>query len=319
MAYGGGEYRPFRRGIVALVALSAAFALPALAPPPAGARAKPDLQITEARLARGQYAFKGERLNSTVDFTVKNLGGGRAGPSRVSVVLKHGNRLFRLRVSTTGPLNPGRSENTGLGIDARNDFPAGQYQIGVCADVGGKVAESREGNNCTTAKRMFYSTYRTWAGTFGALYTRGGIFGSDLAWATLSATKFGPGRYLGRGFFRWKSNGAGSIKYRDSGSGAGCSYSGTGTFAIDARFSYVQVVYRHDAFYSAAAGTIPGSKFSVVENCNGTMKNYDVPVGGTAALVVGRKDLPFGSESLKGSEIFPAIPEIKYTWDLAGR
>jgi hypothetical protein len=305
-----------RRRIAVLAVLAAMFALQA--PAPAGARGKPDLQITEAGLTKGRYAFIGKPLNSRVDYTVKNVGGKRAGPSRVSVFLKHGNRLFRLRISTTGPLNPGQSENIGLGVNARNDFPAGQYQVGICADVGRKVGESREGNNCTTAKGMFYSTYRTWAGTFGAVYTRGGIFDSDLAWATLSAATFGPGQYLGRGFFRWRSNGAGSIKYRDSGTGAGCSYSGTGTFAIDARFSYVQVVYRHDAFYSAAAGTIPGSKFSVVENCSGSMKSYDLPVGGTAALAVGRRNLPFGSESLKGSENFSAIPEIKYTWDLTG-
>jgi hypothetical protein len=302
---------------VAVAGVAAALALGSTAPAAGAPRGQPDLRVTRVS-ASPEYEFKGEQLRMSILYRIANAGGRSAGPSRTAFLLKHGNRLFRLGVRRE-PRTPAPAPgiNQIAAFNLRNNFPAGDYKVGVCADVSNKVAESREGNNCRTAKKKFYSTYRTWRGTFAGARPKGGLFGSDLSWSTPSRTTFGPPEYIGFGLFRWPNNGAGSIKYTNRGNSGGCSYSGTGTFAIDARFSNLMVGYSPGR-YTAFAATIPGSKFSVQQNCNGTLRNFDLPVGSTPALTAIKTSLPFGTQVLDGRSTVPGT-NTRYSWDLAGR
>jgi hypothetical protein len=302
---------------IGLIAALGFLVPPALAPGAALAakgKGKPDLVVKEVRLLKDQYAFRGENLDSEVEHTIANKGGRPARASTASILLRGGGEVFRLDRGGTGLLEPGESENVAPGINRRNDFPAGEYDVVVCADVREKVAESNERNNCRSGKPRFYSTYRTFTGHLSGAAP--GFGGTRETWATTSETTYGPGQYIGNGLFNFPSQGNGAVKYTHQGTDeSGCSYTGEGTFPIDGRLSQLMLNYR-TLSYSAGATLLFGSHYTVTRNCGGTTLPMDRPVGFTPALITLQQELVFGHVNLPGRK---TVEDITYTWDLAGK
>jgi CARDB len=296
-------------GIAVLVVLLAALVGSAQA----AQRGKPDLVISSGSLEEREYAFIGKRLGSRIDYELRNKGTKRAGASVTSLFLKRGDDLYPLDRDSNGAIDPRDSENLGRGVNGRNGFDAGKYGIGACADVTDKVNERNETNNCKKLQGTFYSTYENWTGSFAGV--RSGPFGSTQSWTTTSDTTFGPGRYVANGLFRYTNDGGSAIRYTNRSGGGGCSVSGTGTFPIDARFSSILLNYEAEN-YTANATTIPGSRYTVTQNCGGVIHSLPVPVGQTPALLALQEELVFGHVSLPGRH---TVVGITFQWDLRGR
>jgi hypothetical protein len=300
-----------RVGIAGAVVLAAV--LVAAAETAHAAKNKPDLVIGSGSLEQREYAFIGKRLGSRIDYELRNKGARRAGASVTSLFLKRGDDLYPLDRDSNGAIGPGDSENAGRGVNVRNDFPAGKYGLGACADVTHKVNERNENNNCKKVKGTFYSTYEHWRGSFAGV--RSSLFGSTQSWTTTSDTTYGPGRYVGVGQFRYTNDGGSAVRYTHRGGSGGCSVSGSGTFAIDGGKS--SIILNYEAVnYTANATTIPGSQYTATYNCSGSTGSQLSPVGHTPALLALLEELVFGHVSLVGRH---TISGITFEWDLKGR
>jgi hypothetical protein len=297
---------------MAAVAL-AFFAL--LVPAAEAAKKLPDLRPTEAGFNGKQFAFIGKPLRVSVTDTTYNKGSAKAGPTLTRAFLQHGGDRRRLGEHAVGALRPNRRDVGESDARGTNEFPAGAYKIVVCADAKDQVKESNERNNCgrVTSPPSFYSVYEQWEGSING--TGPGLFGTQETWRPATDASFGFDGYLGGGLFSWKVDG-GAVKYTTAGSGAGCSYNGSGTFALDRRFG--QLLLNYDTgTYTASAGPNPGATYTVAENCSGSIINRTAFARPVALLAL-QQNLPYGSTALKGAFADPAVKGVNYTWNLAG-
>jgi len=275
----------------------------------------PDLKPAEAGFDGKPFAFIGKPLRVSVEDTTANAGKARAGPTLTRVFLKHGGDRRRVDERAVGALRPRERDRGKTHSKGPNEFPAGAYRVIVCADAKDQVKESNERNNCgrVTSPAWFYSTYEQWEGRING--TAPGLFGVLQTWKPSPNASFGFDGYLGGGLFSWKVDGGG-VTYTTEGSSAGCSYSGSGTFALDRNFGQLLLNYNSDT-YTANAAVSVGATYTVVETCPGGPRNWTAYPPLLALQAIQQK-LPFGATVLKGALADPALKDVLYTWNLAG-
>lgn len=119
---------------LALVPLLAVALLPAAAD---AATRKADLAVSRASVSSNE-----------VSVSIRNAGPGVARPSTLKLWLSRDGRRL---AAATAPVKRLAARRT-LTLTVRVDAPPGSYAVIACADDAKKVRESREGNNCRTAR-----------------------------------------------------------------------------------------------------------------------------------------------------------------------
>jgi hypothetical protein len=150
---------PIRPGARTLIAAVVLAVIGVVAPAAVADAKRPDLKVAKVHLPHPPGTFSGGQLLARS--AVANRGEGRARKrSRVGYFLstdrKHSANDPRLRAPIrhhrVPRLLPGRQRGGEMVAKVPARVEPGIYHLIACADVGDRVKESREGNNCTTAR-----------------------------------------------------------------------------------------------------------------------------------------------------------------------
>lgn len=320
---GGMSLRTIRIASAALAALAL------LAASAAGAAAKvvpkkPDLVIAGAALKGHPYAFQGERSQLLVHDITRNRGTARAGASITEVSLDAPTlQQFDLARRAVGRLGPAKQSAGDSWRSANYDFPIGSYLIEICADANDQVKESNEDNNCILLRNAvldpthLYVIRRVWAGTLGGIAGVGGVFESYHS--DNAKVIFDKPQTAADGTFEYDFTGP--VKYKDSGSGSGCSYSGgdTQTFGARGATAYDTLIFDYQGRTYAGAASVDGAFYSINVKCGSSsftepgpfaqsFLNFDDAEGNASHF-------PFGATNLTGSSSIPSQHQ-NWTWGL---
>ena len=307
-------------GSTALVLAAIVLTLPAAA---SGAQ-KPDLVPQDGRFKGKPYSFIGEHLGHKLDYSTKNEGNKRAGPTVTKVFLQHGERRIRLDARAVPGLDAGFQHSPPTeNLANRNRWPVGEYELVLCVDVTNAERESNENNNCERIKKdfsRFYSVYHEYVGTANGTGP-GHPFDTGVR-ENWTAHDIGfVMRDFNRGVFTYVPDAQGTVTYTLGGTtSTNCTFTGSGALSLAAHpNSFITVNWSSENYGGTAT---PFGNYPTQSSCDpgnpgqGPLTGFVFQTG----LILGQTmPMPFGTRSLQGNYSDPlAIDTTNYSWNLAG-
>ena len=308
-------------GLAALVAVFALASAPLVPAAQAGKKnKKPDLVPKDGAQQGTPYAFRGEAMNGSIQYEIKNQGKQSAKRSATVVNLWREGGDTPVGFHTAPKLKPGERARATIPLSVVNTLPAGAYTIEICVDITDVVKEEDERNNCADVKgSRFYSTYRGWQGSFNGGGPVPGLNVSEgpTETARSSDATLGFGRYLGGGVFEWDIDGGTATFTTQGADGYGCGWSGSATFVLE-RKRALQINYDAGS-YLVFAQVIDGATYETTGQCNLGGFPFTFHSAGPVYNLIVDATTPqqlSGTSSVAGAG---AVGKQNFTWNLTGQ